>query len=69
MGETPDPKGWAEECVDGVTLEVPDAVRATLKDQLKGVLQDRRLKAGELTKLATALLEPPQGAEVEEKAA
>jgi hypothetical protein len=67
MATKPEPKGWAEECVDGVKLEVPDAVRATLKDRLKGVMQERSLKSGELTKLATALLEPPKEAEAEEK--
>jgi hypothetical protein len=65
MSQEAGAKGWAEECVDGVELGVPDAVRATLKDQLKGVMQVRPLKAGEVTKLATALLEAPEEVEAE----
>lgn len=68
MAKTSEPKGWAEECVDGVELKVPAAVRAMLKEQLKDVMRERPQKLGELTKLATALLESAKEAEAEEKA-
>ena len=62
-------KGWAENCVDGVDLKVSDAVRETLADQLAGLMQERPLKATEVSKLATALLTPRENDEAEEKAA
>jgi hypothetical protein len=69
MAKKSEPKDWAEECADSVELEVPESVRVTLKDQLKGVMQERSLKPAELSKLATALLEPPTEADAEEEAA
>lgn len=63
------PKGWADECVDGIDLKVSDAVRVMLAEQLNGVMQERPLKAGEIGKLATTLLEPPKDDEAKEKAA
>lgn len=69
MAEKTDPKGWAEECVDSIDLKVSDAVRDMLAEQLAGVMQDRPLKAGEVGKLATALLEPPKAEEAAEQAA
>lgn len=69
MAKNPEPKSWVEKCAERVELEVPDAVRATLTEHLKGVMQERSLKLGELTKLATALLEPRKEAEAEENAA
>jgi hypothetical protein len=64
-----DAKGWAETCVDGVSAKVPDVVCATLKEQLKGVMQERPLKSSELTNLSTALLGPPKEPDPEEKGA
>jgi hypothetical protein len=60
MTKQTEPKGWAQGCLDGIELEVHAAVRAKLKEQLDGVMRERPLKTGEVSKLATALLEPPK---------
>jgi hypothetical protein len=69
MAKQTEPKGWAQECLDGIELEVHTVVRAKLKEQLDGVMRERPLKAGEVSKLATALLELPKNDKAEEKAA
>ncbi len=69
MATQPEPKDWAKECIDSIDLKVSDAVRNFFAEQLNGVMQERPLKAGELGKLATALLEPPKTGEATEQAA
>lgn len=66
MATQTDQKDWTKECIESIDLKVPNAVRSLVAEQLNGIMQERPFKAGELGKLATALLELPKTDEATE---